>query len=57
MPVIPATEEVEVGGSWSKAILGKKSRRLYLKNKLKAKELSVIPNTKKTPKLKKLHLC
>jgi hypothetical protein len=32
-PVIPATQEVEVGGSLTKASLGK-SERPYLKNKL-----------------------
>jgi hypothetical protein len=39
MPVIPATWEVEVGGSQFKANQGKVSWRPYLKNKLKAKEL------------------
>jgi uncharacterized protein (DUF736 family) len=38
MPVIPATQEVEVGGSWSKASLGK-SGGPYLENKLKARRL------------------
>jgi hypothetical protein len=33
MPVIPATWEVEIGGLWSKASLGK-NVKLYLKNKL-----------------------
>jgi hypothetical protein len=36
MPVIPATWETEVGGSWYQASLGKRVRP-YLKNKLKAK--------------------
>jgi hypothetical protein len=34
----PATQEAEVGGSWSKARTSK-SMRPYLKNKLKAKGL------------------
>jgi hypothetical protein len=37
IPIIPAIQEAEVGGSQSEASLGK-SVRLYLKNKLKAKE-------------------
>jgi hypothetical protein len=36
--VVPATQEAEVGGSLSKVRSGK-SRRLYVKNKLKQKEL------------------
>jgi hypothetical protein len=32
MPVIPATQEVEVGRLWFKANLGKVSVRPYLKN-------------------------
>jgi hypothetical protein len=40
MPVIPESQETEVGGSQLKANLGK-SIRLYLKRKLKAKELRV----------------
>jgi hypothetical protein len=39
MPVIPATLEVEAGGSRFKAIPGKVSVKSYLKNKLKAKRL------------------
>jgi hypothetical protein len=31
VPVIPATQEAEVGGAWSKASLGK-NVRFYLKN-------------------------
>jgi hypothetical protein len=38
MPIIPATQEVEVGGSWSEDSLGK-NVKLYLKNELKAKGL------------------
>jgi hypothetical protein len=34
MPVMPATWEVETGGSWFKAILGKVNGRSYLKNRL-----------------------
>jgi hypothetical protein len=37
MPIILPAQEAEVGGLWSEAGLGK-SRRPYLKNKLKAKE-------------------
>jgi hypothetical protein len=40
MPVIPATQETGVGGSQSEASLGK-SIRLFLKNKLKAKDWGV----------------
>jgi hypothetical protein len=40
MPVIPATQEVEVRGSWSEASQGK-SVRPYLKNKLKIKMIGV----------------
>jgi hypothetical protein len=40
MPVIPATQEAEVGGSQSKFAPGK-IERPYLKNKLKQKELGV----------------
>jgi hypothetical protein len=36
MPVIPATQEAEVGGSQSKSSSGR-STRPYLKNKLKAR--------------------
>jgi hypothetical protein len=36
--VISATQKVEVEGSWSEASLGK-SKRLYLKNKLKTQGL------------------
>jgi hypothetical protein len=36
--VVPATQEVEVGGLWSEATLGKRTRP-YMKNKLKTKEL------------------
>jgi hypothetical protein len=39
MPVIPATKEAEVGESRSEVNLSKVSRRLYLKNKIKAKGL------------------
>jgi hypothetical protein len=39
--VLPATWEVEVGGLWSVAGLGK-SMRPYLKNKLKAKSLVLL---------------
>jgi hypothetical protein len=38
LSVIPATQEVEVGGAWFEAILDKVNMRTYLKNKLKAKE-------------------
>jgi hypothetical protein len=37
IPVIPATQEAEVGRSPFEAILGKVSMRPYLKNKLKQK--------------------
>jgi hypothetical protein len=40
LPVIPAIQEVELGGSWSKPKL-LKSVRPYLKTKLKAKRLEV----------------
>jgi hypothetical protein len=40
-PVIPATQQAEIGGSWYKASLGK-SKRTYLKNKLKAKRIWVM---------------
>jgi hypothetical protein len=61
MPVMPATQEAEVGGSWSKANQAK-SMRPYLKNKLEntkslvcgssdREALSSIPsNTKKRKK-------
>jgi hypothetical protein len=39
MPVIPASQEAEIGGLWSKANCGKSVRSL--KNKLKAKALGV----------------
>jgi hypothetical protein len=39
IPVVPATQEAEVGGSRFEVNLGKVSMRLYLKNKLKAKRL------------------
>jgi hypothetical protein len=38
MPVIPATQEAEMGGSWSEAAQTK-SRKPYLKTKLKVKGL------------------
>jgi hypothetical protein len=40
MSLIPALQEVEIGGSGSESVLGKKSTRLYLKDKLRAKGLS-----------------
>jgi hypothetical protein len=39
MSLIPAIQEVEVGGSWSEASPGKVIGIPYPKNKLKAKEL------------------
>jgi hypothetical protein len=42
MPVIPATQEVEVGESWFQASPDE-SLRLYLKNKNKAKRAKVWP--------------
>jgi hypothetical protein len=39
IPLIPATGEAEVGESWPENSQDKVSSRLYLKNKLKAKEL------------------
>jgi hypothetical protein len=37
MPIIPATGEAEIRGSWFKTSQGKVRARPYLKNKLKAK--------------------
>jgi hypothetical protein len=37
-PVIPSTQEVEMGGSLFDASLSKNLARPYIKNKLKAKE-------------------
>jgi hypothetical protein len=37
MVVIPATQEVEVGGSWFEASPGKFTKRSYPKNKFKNK--------------------
>jgi hypothetical protein len=36
-PIVPATQEMEIGRLWSEASLGK-SMRPYLKNKLKKKK-------------------
>jgi hypothetical protein len=41
IPVIPASQEVEVGESWSEAEPSK-NMRPYLKNKLKAKMSGVL---------------
>jgi hypothetical protein len=42
MPIIPATQEAEVGGLWLKASPRQKHEmRPYLKNKLKAKRLEL----------------
>jgi hypothetical protein len=52
MSIIPATQEVEVGGVWFQAGPGK-IMRSYLKNKLKSKRteaLSSIPSLKKKPR-------
>jgi hypothetical protein len=35
--IVPATQEVEIGGSWSEACPGKANTRLYLENKQKSK--------------------
>jgi hypothetical protein len=39
-PAIQATQEAEAGRSWPKISWSKISRRFYLQNKLKAKELA-----------------
>jgi hypothetical protein len=45
MPVVPATLEVEVGELWSEVSPGK-SMRLYVKNKLNAKGLGCVSNSR-----------
>jgi hypothetical protein len=44
MPVIPATEEVELGGSLFKAMIGKKLVRPYLKNKPSMVAYTSVPS-------------
>jgi hypothetical protein len=46
MPVIPTTQELEVGGLRFQANLGKVSMRPYMKNKLKPKDLGHGSNSR-----------
>jgi hypothetical protein len=50
MPVIPASLEVEIGGSWSEASLGKIARP-YSKKQTKAKMVQVVECLPSKPKV------